>query len=226
VQAQLKESSEKALVATWTNPAGRAAGSMTFSPHNQQIIGDRIVLSHYHGGVYVLDASAAFAGRKERPRELGFIVPSSEPTRPLLGQPLFMGVLGRFFTDFAFGRPEIWDAVEYKGVILAADMTGGFYALKYTPPPARAAPRLSVRLRGSRRARCSRRSVAIRVRGEGIRRVDLVASGRRVARLRRAPFARTFRRARLGRGRLLRAIVVLDDGQIVKLRKRLGACAR
>ena len=57
----LRKASEDALVATWTNPAGRAGGSLTFSPHNQQIVGDRIYLSHYHGGVYVLDASAAFA---------------------------------------------------------------------------------------------------------------------------------------------------------------------
>ena len=131
-------------MATWTNPAGRAAGSLTFTPHNQQIVGDKIYLSHYHGGVYVLDASAAFAGQRERPRELGFIVPYSEPTRPLLGQPVLTGVYERFFTDFPLGRPEIWDAVYYKGYVLAADMTGGFYSLHYgrrdaaaaaTPPP-------------------------------------------------------------------------------------------
>ena len=223
-QAELKRNSEAALVATWTNPAGRAAGSMTFSPHNQQIVGDRILLSHYHGGIYMLDASAAFAGRKERPRELGFIVPSAEPTRPLLGQPLFMGLLERGFTDFAFGRPEIWDAVEYKGVVLAADMTGGFYALRYKPRTL-AAPQLSVRLRGSRRARCASRRVTLRVRGEEIRRVDVIASGRRVARLKKSPFSRTFRRSTLGRGRVVRAVVTLSNGQVIKLRKRLGACS-
>ena len=222
-QTALKQASQEALVATWTNPAGRAGGSLTFTPHNQQIVGDRIVLSHYHGGVYVLDASAAFAGRHERPRELGFLVPASEPTRPLLGQPLLMGVLERFFTDFPFGRPEIWDAVEYKGVILAADMTGGFYALRYKPR-ALATPRLSVRLRGSRRARCANRRITVRVRGEEIRRVDVIASGRRVARLRKSPFSRTFRRSTLGRGRVVRAVVTLSNGQVIKLRKRLGTC--
>lgn len=128
---QLKQNSLNALVATWTNPANRAAGSLTFSPHNQQVVGDRIYLSHYHGGVYVLDASAAFAGKRERPRELGFIVPNGQPTRPLLGQPALMGVQERFFTDFPFARPEFWDAVFYKGYVLAADMTGGFYSLRY-----------------------------------------------------------------------------------------------
>ena len=69
--ATLKQNSLNALVATWTNPANRAAGSLTFTPHNQQIVGDKIYLSHYHGGVYVLDASAAFDGKRERPRGAG-----------------------------------------------------------------------------------------------------------------------------------------------------------
>lgn len=133
--AALRRASEDALVATWTNPAGRAGGSLTFSPHNQQIVGDRIYLSHYHGGVYVLDASAAFAGRRERPKELGFIVPHDARTRPLLGQPPLTGLLGRFFTDFPLGRPEIWDMVVYKDHVLASDMTGGLYALRYDDSP-------------------------------------------------------------------------------------------
>ncbi|MGH2840477.1 MAG: LVIVD repeat-containing protein, partial [Solirubrobacteraceae bacterium] len=129
--AQLKRNSQAALVATWTNPAGRAGGPLRFSPHNQQIVGDKIYLSHYHGGVYVLDAKAAFSGIPERPKELGFIVPSDTATRPLLGQPGLTGLLGRFFTDFPFGRPEVWDMVAYKGYVLAADMTGGLYSLLY-----------------------------------------------------------------------------------------------
>ena len=133
--AALKKASLDALVATWTNPAGRAGGSLTFSPHNQQIVGDKIYLSHYHGGVYVLDASAAFSGRRERPKEVGFIVPHDDRTRPLLGQPTLTGLLGRFFTDFPLGRPEIWDMVHYKGHVLASDMTGGFYSLKYDDRP-------------------------------------------------------------------------------------------
>ena len=133
--AALRKASEDALVATWTNPAGRAGGSLTFSPHNQQIVGDKIYLSHYHGGVYVLDASAAFAGKRERPKELGFIVPHDKQTRPLLGQTPLTGLIGRFFTDFPLGRPEVWDMVAYKGYVLAADMTGGFYSLRHDDSP-------------------------------------------------------------------------------------------
>ena len=141
------------------NPAGRAGGSLTFSPHNQQIVGDKIYLSHYHGGVYVLDASAAFAGKRERPKEVGFIVPHDDRTRPLLGQPTLTGLLGRFFTDFPLGRPEVWDMVHYKGNILASDMTGGFYSLKYddSPLPLCADRKRPVSVITARPRRCARR---------------------------------------------------------------------
>lgn len=172
----LKKASQDALVATWTNPAGRAAGSLTFTPHNQQIVGDDIYLSDYHGGVYVLDASAAFSGKRERPREVGLHVPTSpaDQTRPLLGQPATFGIAGRFFTDFPLGRPEIWDMVAYKGHVFAADMTGGFYSLKYDGPPKgagaaagaagsrcrdRTAPRSSFT---TKRSRLARRTVVLR----------------------------------------------------------------
>jgi hypothetical protein len=134
--AQLKAKSEDALVASWTNPARRAGGSLTFSPHNQQIVGDKIYLSDYHGGVYVLDASGAFAGRSERPRELGYIVPSGESSnaaaRPLVppGSPAPTAV------PRTRGRSSIWDMVFYKGHILAADQVGGFYSLRETGPDA------------------------------------------------------------------------------------------
>lgn len=212
--AELKRRSLDALVATWTNPAGRAAGSLTFSPHNQQIVGDTIYLSHYHGGVYVLDASAAFAGRNERPRELGFIVPSGEPTRPLLEPTLLTGVEQRFFTDFPFGRPEIWDAVFYKGYVLAADMTGGFYSLRYTGDAGTAGDEAAgcsdaaapVSRFARRGARLSRRGLRLsgRVRDRGcggVRRVQVSVarrSGRRCAFLRpnrRFTRARSCRRA-------------------------------
>lgn len=124
----LRSASEAALVTTWTNPAGRPGGDLRFSPHNQQIVGDRIYLSHYHGGVYVLDASAAFSGRPERPRELGFVVPHGGG-RPA-DQPLVQPLLG-FFGDLERGQPMIWDAVFHDGYVLAADMQGGLYSFQY-----------------------------------------------------------------------------------------------
>jgi hypothetical protein len=199
--AALKQASQDALVATWTNPAGRAGGSLTFSPHNQQIVGDRIYLSHYHGGVYVLDASAAFAGRRERPKELGFIVPHGERTRPLLGQPPLHGLLGRFFTDFPLGRPEIWDMVAVKDHVLAADMTGGLYSLRLDESPlplcadtrrprsvlSRARSRIGARrivLRGTASDRGCSATPATRRRPGAIRRVSVAVARRQGSRCR------------------------------------------
>ena len=122
----LREKSEAALVTTWTNAAGRAGGDLAFSPHNQQIVGDQIYLSGYHSGVTVLDASAAFAGRAERPREVGFIVPTGKPTRPIYDADA--GPLVPFISRFLQYRPLIWDMVPYRGSVLAADETGGFYS--------------------------------------------------------------------------------------------------
>ncbi|MEJ7893281.1 MAG: hypothetical protein WKF94_11645 [Solirubrobacteraceae bacterium] len=124
--AEVKAASEKALVTTWTNAAARPAQNINFTPHNQQIVGDRIYLSGYHSGVTALDASGAFAGRNERPNEIGFIVPAGTPTRPIYSQAVDPAV--PFFTAFIGFRPLIWDMVAYKGSVLAADMTGGFYS--------------------------------------------------------------------------------------------------
>ena len=126
----IKRNSREALVATWRNPAGRKGGNLLFSPHNQQVVGNRIYLSHYHGGVYVLDASAAFAGRHVRPGELGFIVPHGKGKRPLYEATIPPLVIP-FFSTFPPGRSTIWDMVFYRRQILAADMYGGFYSLQY-----------------------------------------------------------------------------------------------
>ena len=126
----LKTASEAALVTTWTNAANRAAGNLTFSPHNQQIVGDLIFLSGYHSGVTVLDASAAFAGRKERPNERGFVVPTGTPTRPIYDQAVDP-LLIPFFSQFIDYRPLIWDQFVYGGCMLVADMTGGFYSYAF-----------------------------------------------------------------------------------------------
>ncbi len=133
-EANIKRKSQEALVATWENAAGRAGGNLTFSPHNQQIVGNNIYLSDYHGGVYKLDATKAFDGvresaEQERPRELAFVVPSGEPTRPIAG--LATPPIMPFFSSFPLGHPEIWDMFNYRGCTLAADMTGGFYSYEF-----------------------------------------------------------------------------------------------
>ena len=125
---KLKAKSFDALVATWTNPEAQPGRNMLFSPHNQQIVGNKIYLSSYHAGIWVLDATAAFSGLNERPAEVGFIVPSGEPTRPLVEQEA--GPLIPFVSTFAYVRPNVWDMFVYKDRVLAGDMTGGFYSFR------------------------------------------------------------------------------------------------
>ena len=141
--ARLKAASQNTLVTTWTNAAGREGQNLNFSPHNQQIVGNSIFLSGYHSGVTVLDASAAFAGRNERPRETAFLVPAGRPERPIY-EPTIGPTAIPFFTTFINFRPLVWDMVAAKGHVFAADMTGGFYSLRQldeqgrplTPDPA------------------------------------------------------------------------------------------
>jgi hypothetical protein len=127
----MQQRSEQTLITSWSNAAGRAGGELTFSPHNQQIVGDKIYVSQYHAGVIVLDASDAFDGKNVRPKELAFAVPSETTTRPL---PEDAGgvVLAQFTTAFTDYRPWLWDMTYHKGVVLAPDGTGGMYAFRET----------------------------------------------------------------------------------------------
>jgi hypothetical protein len=132
--SDMKKRSEATLITTWSNAAKRAGGRLVFSPHNQQIVGDHIYLSGYHSGVTVLDASEAFRGRNVRPSEVGVMVPTGSPTRPIhpdraTSSPAF----DQFFTSFIKYRPTVWDMQWHRGSVLVADMTGGFHALRYTP---------------------------------------------------------------------------------------------
>ena len=228
-EEQVKAKSEQALVATWVNPAARAGGNLIFSPHNQQIVGDRIYLSHYHGGVYVLDASAAFAGRRERPTELGFIVPSAGETRPIYEPE--NPPLQRFFSDALGWRPSIWDMFVHRDKILAPDMVGGLYTLEYVEGAA--VPQLSLRARyrrsRSRGRRCARGPVTLTLSGAdstGVRRMDVRLGRRRLASDRRAPFRVRIpaRRLRSGRINVLRVKVTLIDGRTREFTRRLRAC--
>ena len=113
---------EETLVATWNTPGGVPAGQLVFSAHNQQIVGDLIYLSHYHGGLYVLDASEAFSGKKAAPREVGWALPCDPQVRPTLES-----------GTFPHSRCDFWDTVFYEGRMYAADIKGGLYSLVFDP---------------------------------------------------------------------------------------------
>jgi hypothetical protein len=180
--AALKAASEKALITYWVNPAHRAGGELTFSPHNQQIVGDKIYLSQYHGGVVVLDASEAFKGRNVRPKEIGLFVPHEGPTRPIAPD-----AGAQFVTGFIDYRPLIWDMTYVNGHVLIPDMTGGFTVAREDDSPGavvgkpvetgpgcadRSAPKVSIG-----RVRLTRRGVRVsgRARDRGCARVARVS---------------------------------------------------
>ena len=132
--AELEANSKKALVATWHNAANAHAGDLMFSPHNQQIVGDKIYLSGYHSGVTVLNAKAAFSGRNERPYEEAMVIPHSG-ARPVF-KPAQTAKTGAFISRFFSGHPSIWDMNYYKGYVLAYDEHGGAYSFKEDPSAA------------------------------------------------------------------------------------------
>lgn len=156
---ELAQNSQKALVATWHNAANAAGGDLKFSPHNQQVVGDTIYLSSYHGGVIALNAKAAFEGRNERPYEEGVVIPNAgkrgiyKPPSPPLN--------GAFISSFFSGHPDIWDMNYYKGYVLAYDEFGGMYSFKPEPPQAASCTDATAPTARVRRARISRRGITI-----------------------------------------------------------------
>ena len=242
--SDMKERSEDTLITLWSNAAHRAGGELTFSPHNQQIVGDKIFLSGYHSGVTVLDASQAFAGRNVRPKEIGVIVPHGDTTRPIHEDRGGTPAYPRFFTSFIDYRPTIWDMQWHRGQVLAADMVGGFYALRYTgradiprndppeTPPNRGGSqnagrpgsgnRMALRLT---RNRLRGGRLRLRVVGTGLARVKAVTfriNGKRVGVDRRRPFRVTVKLGKKAR-RVLRltAAVTLRDGRKMTLKRGL-----
>jgi hypothetical protein len=129
VAQQVRENSRKTLVTTWVNPARQEAGNIEFSPHNQQVVGNRIYLSNYHGGIFMLNAARAFSGDRgssARPTELAFVVPHNKPVRPFHDH--VVDPVIPFISTFFSARPTLWDTLFYKGCVLGPDSTGGLYS--------------------------------------------------------------------------------------------------
>ena len=169
---KLAENSRNALVATWTNAANAAGGNLKFSPHNQQIVGDQIYLSAYHGGVVAVNAKAAFEGRKERPYEDAVVIPHSGK-RPIYSRP--DNATGSVPSSRASSRAirDVWDMNFYKGHVLAFDEHGGMYSFRPDPtagtdlgdpgvtPPSSGCSDISPPVAKLKRVRLSRKRVTI-----------------------------------------------------------------
>ncbi|HEX9816902.1 MAG TPA: hypothetical protein VGB18_07970, partial [Candidatus Thermoplasmatota archaeon] len=89
---------------------GAQAGK--FSTHNFQIVDQKLYLTHYHGGIIVIDLAMP-----EAPVPLGSYMPH-EPSAD--EEPYEVGV---------------WDVVVSRGYMMTADSNGGFYVLHFRADP-------------------------------------------------------------------------------------------
>lgn len=103
------------VIGSWGNPGGHPGGELWWSPHNFQLVDDTIYLAHYHGGVWVLDASdpAAIAAR-------GYYLPHDHR---YTGGPTS-------WAAFQYA-PSDWDVALKDGRMFVGDISGGLYVLRY-----------------------------------------------------------------------------------------------
>ncbi len=112
------------LRSTWVNPAGAGADELLFSAHFFRIEDGYVHLSHYHGGVWVLDITTQ--ERQADPAIVGAILPHEETGFRPDAEDCCLG------WNLA-GIPVVMDAVAKDGVTFAADLQTGLYALQADP---------------------------------------------------------------------------------------------
>lgn len=83
-----------------------------FSPHNFNVVNDRIYAAHYHAGIWVVDIRDP-----EEPASAGFYLPHMP--RP----------------GFAGDIPDVFSARQHDGLVYASDSATGLYILHYEKDP-------------------------------------------------------------------------------------------
>lgn len=104
------------LLSTWNNPGGHGADHLLFSMHFYEVEDERLWLTHYHGGIWVLDLS-----EPEEPAVAGFYLPHEdtgyEPPENCCGGWKFAGI------------PMTFDIKVREGIAYAADFSTGLYVV-------------------------------------------------------------------------------------------------
>jgi hypothetical protein len=102
----------------WTLPNGTAGrlgiNGFDFSPHNFDTWDGKVALAHFHGGVWVIDASDD--QNLQDPKTVGYYMPA----KPRAGSPV--------------AQPNVWGVFEHGGLLWASDEATGLYVLRYTGP--------------------------------------------------------------------------------------------
>ena len=91
-----------------------------WSTHNFDVDHGRIIMGHYHAGVWIIDISSqtnAYA-----PVTMAYYQPHKAP--------LFVPR-----TPLGIDVPAVWSAVQHDGLIYAGDVNSGLYVLRSTVAP-------------------------------------------------------------------------------------------
>jgi hypothetical protein len=111
------------IVGTWRLPGNlQGPGAFyTFSGHNFDVDHGRLIIGHYHAGVWIVDISNETNARDPFP--LGFYQPHEDAV-----------YVPR--TTKGVDNPSVWRATMHEdGFIYTTDTNSGLYALRYTGPP-------------------------------------------------------------------------------------------
>jgi hypothetical protein len=129
-------------IGNWTNPGQKAAnagvpsapaisnfgGQLIFSTHNPRLENGLVYLSHYHGGIWVLNVSTY--AQAENPEIMGYFLPHNDNGgyRPRSGEAAYPKpnvVCGFELTQM----PLVFDAEVQNGIAYVADIHTGLYVV-------------------------------------------------------------------------------------------------
>ncbi len=117
-------------LSSWVNPGQHAADGLRYSLHNPRFLGDTLVFTHYHGGVWALDlstpekwANPTVVGQYMTTQDIGWKG----------GTPATSASSDRLCGVFHLGdQPLAFDIEEGDGVVYVGDLATGLYTLKPT----------------------------------------------------------------------------------------------
>lgn len=110
------------LLAVWTPPGIEDDGHILFSAHNLQVVGGRMYVANFHGGMWVVDVSDP-----EAPRTLAVRQPVRDTDYPEKGKMLL--------PDVPLDVNSVWDVVVVRGYALVTDVPAGVEVLAVDGDP-------------------------------------------------------------------------------------------
>jgi hypothetical protein len=121
------------LIGAWSNPQGhRSLQGFRWSTHNINILGDRLAMAHYHGGIVIFDISSL--ENLANQVVLGNFVPTGLPSQdtlvPFVHPGEYGGAHDHGSADSHAEVPFTWEVLEHDGVFWLTDIYTGLYAAR------------------------------------------------------------------------------------------------